>query len=59
MLALTLADIDLEKKTLTVNKSYQRLNGEDIATSPKRPKSSCTIPIPEGLNICLKEYMSR
>lgn len=59
LLALTPADIDLEKKTLTVNKSYQRLNGEDVITSPKTPKSNRTIPIPDGLCVCLKEYMSQ
>ena len=58
LLALTPTDIDLEKKTLTVNKSYQRLNGEDVVTSPKTPKSNRTIPIPDGLCTCLKEYMS-
>lgn len=58
LLALTPADIDLEKKTLTVNKSYQRLSGEDVITSPKTPKSNRTIPIPDGLCTCLKEYMS-
>ena len=59
LLALTPADIDLEKKTLTVNKSYQRLNGEDVITSPKTPKSNRTIPIPDGLCTCLKEYMAQ
>ena len=58
LLALTPADIDYEKETLTINKSYQRLNGEDVITSPKTPKSNRTIPIPDGLCICLKEYMS-
>lgn len=58
LLALTPADVDLDRKTLTVNKSYQRLNGKDVITSPKTPKSNRTIPIPDGLCICLKEYMS-
>ena len=39
LLALTPSDIDFEKKTLTVNKSYQRLGREDIITTPKTPKS--------------------
>lgn len=56
LLALTPADIDLDRKTLTVNKSYQRLNGKDVITSPKTPKSNRNIPIPDGL---CKEYMSR
>ena len=58
LLALTPSDIDFEKKTLTVNKSYQRLGREDIITTPKTPKSNRTIPIPDGLCNCLQEYMS-
>ena len=58
LLALTPSDIDFEKKTLTVNKSYQRLGKEDITTTPKTPKSIRTIPIPDGLCNCLQEYMS-
>ena len=53
-----ITDIDFEKKTLTVNKSYQRLGKEDIITTPKTPKSIRTIPIPDGLCTCLQEYMS-
>ncbi|MBR6569374.1 MAG: site-specific integrase [Clostridia bacterium] len=59
LLALTPSDIDLEKKVLRVNKSYQRLNGKDVITSPKTPKSNRTIPIPDGLATCLKEYMEK
>ena len=55
LLALTPSDIDFEKKTLTVNKSYQRLGREDIITTPKTPKSIRTIPIPDGLCTCLQE----
>ena len=59
LLALTPADIDLEKQTLRINKSYQRVNGEDMITSPKTPKSNRTIPIPDKLVTCLKEYMTK
>ena len=58
LLALTPSDIDFEKKTLTVNKSYQRLGREDVITTPKTPKSNRTLPIPDGLCNCLQEYMS-
>ncbi len=30
LLALTYNDIDLEKRTISINKSYQRLDGKDI-----------------------------
>ena len=57
LLALTPADIDLEKKTLTVNKNYQYLNGKDMITTPKTPKSNRTITIPDKLCECLDLYM--
>ena len=59
MLALTPADIDLDKSTIRINKSYQRLNGEDVVTSPKTPKSNRVITIPEGLCNCLRSYMKQ
>jgi len=59
LLALTPADIDLEKQTLRINKSYQRVNGQNMITSPKTPKSNRTIPIPDKLVVCLKEYMAK
>jgi len=37
--ALTYADIDFERRMINVNKSYQRLRGEDIITEPKTKKS--------------------
>jgi integrase len=49
MLALTSADFDFEKNTLSVTKSYQRLKGVDIITEPKTPKSKRVIQIPEFL----------
>lgn len=59
LLALTPADVDFEKSTIRINKSYQRLNGEDIVTSPKTPKSNRVITIPDGLCTCLKAYMKQ
>ena len=43
LLALTPADFDFEKRTLTINKSYQRLNKQDVITTPKTPKSNRVI----------------
>ena len=57
--ALTPADVDLEKKTIAINKSYQRLSGRDIITVPKTPKSNRTIMIPDALCICIQEYMDK
>ena len=40
MLALTPEDFDFKNGTLRINKSYQRLKGEDVITSPKTKKSN-------------------
>lgn len=58
LLALTYEDIDLEKRCITINKSYQRLNGKDMITPPKTPKSNRKITIPPFLAKELKEYCS-
>ena len=49
LLAITYNDIDLEKRTISVNKSYQRIEGRDIITPPKTPKSKRIITIPPFL----------
>lgn len=43
LLALTSADFDFVKGTLTINKSYQRLKGRDVITTPKTKKA--TVPL--------------
>ena len=57
LLALTPADIDFEAKTIRIDKTYHRLNGQDIVTSPKTAKSVRTVSIPEFLNEEIKDYM--
>ena len=49
LLALTPSDFDFEKRTVTINKSYQRLNKQDVITTPKTPKSNCVIQMPQFL----------
>lgn len=58
LLALTYKDIDLEKRTISINKSYQRLEGRDIITPPKTPKSKRIVTIPLFLAEELREYIS-
>ena len=58
LLALTYNDIDLEKRTISINKSYQRLDGRDIITPPKTPKSKRIVTIPPFLAEELRDYMS-
>lgn len=49
LLALTPADFDFEKRTVSITKSYQRLKGKDVITTPKTEKSNRTISIPKFL----------
>jgi integrase len=57
LLALTYADIDFDRKTIRINKSYQKLKGKEYITDPKTPKSKRTIVIPDNLCAKLREYM--
>lgn len=58
LLALTENDLDFKENKLTVNKSYQRLKGKDIITSPKTEKSNRTVTVPTFLMDELKSYLS-
>lgn len=58
LLALTVADVDFEGKTLNVSKSYQRLGKKDVVTPPKTPKSNRIISIPEFLLADLQDYIN-
>ncbi len=58
LLALTPKDINFKARTISINKSYQRLGKEDVITTPKTPKSKRTITIPNVLCKCLQKYMS-
>lgn len=57
LLALTYADIDFDRKTMNVNKSYQKIKGEICITEPKTPKSKRIVSIPDNLCQRFKEYM--
>ena len=57
LLALTFADVDLTARTITINKSYQRLKGRDIITPPKTPKSNRVISIPPFLAEDIQDYI--
>ena len=59
LLALTPADFDFEKSTVTINKSYQRIDGRDVITEPKTPKSNRTIKMPQFLCEEMQEYMTK
>lgn len=57
LLALTAADFNFDKETVTINKSYQRLHGEDVITTPKTKKSNRTIKMPKFLCEEMQEYV--
>ena len=49
LLALTPADFNFATGTLRISKSYQRLKGQDVITTPKTPKSNRVIKMPQFL----------
>ena len=57
LLALSLADIDFDNKTISINRTYQRIEGKDVFTSPKTRKSKRKIPIPDFLCQELSDYI--
>ena len=57
LLALTPVDFDFNKGTLRINKSYQRLHGEDVITTPKTRKSNRTIRMPDFLCDEMQDYL--
>jgi len=56
LLALSPSDIDLEARTLTVNKSFQTIDGKEVITDPKTPRSRRVIPLPEKLCDEIRAY---
>lgn len=57
LLALNPKDVDLEKGTISITKSYQRLGKKDVISPPKTPKSKRVITIPKFLAADIKDYM--
>lgn len=57
LLALTKQDIDFKHGIIRINKSYQRIEGEDIITDPKTPNSIRNVQMPEFLAEELKDYI--
>ncbi len=57
LLALTPSDFDFVQSTVSVNKSYQRLDREDVITEPKTPKSNRVVKMPRFLCEEMQEYI--
>ena len=58
LLALTPADVDFENKTINISKSYQRIDGKEVITPPKTPKSKRIITVPDFLLADISDYMN-
>jgi len=59
LLALTLEDVNFEAKTISITKSYARLEGKDVISPPKTPKSRRVITVPDFLLDILRDYADR
>lgn len=57
LLALTQEDFDLNKSTVRINKSYQRISRKDVIIEPKTPKSVRIIKMPDFLTEEIEEYI--
>ena len=57
LLALTPADFDFVKGTVTICKSYQRLHGQDLITTPKTEKSNRIVLLPQFLAEEMQDYL--
>lgn len=57
LLALSPADIALDNKLISINRTYQRIGGKNVFTSPKTRKSKRKIPIPDFLCQELSDYI--
>lgn len=57
LLALTPADFDWTAQTVSITKSYSRINKQDLIQKPKTPNSIRTITIPPFLCQIAQDYM--
>ena len=57
MMALTLNDLDLKNGTISISKTYQRVNRKDVISSPKTASSVRIVSMPAFLCDELQEYI--
>ena len=57
LLALSASDFDFTNSTVTISKSYQRLKGQDVITTPKTKKSNRVIEMPQFLCEEMQDYI--
>ena len=54
---LKFAEVMMDKGLLSITKSYQRLNGKDVITDPKTPKSVRVVQMPDFLTEEIRDYL--
>ena len=59
LLALTPADFDFDAGAVSITKSYQRLKGQDVITTPKTKKSNRVIQMPDFLIDEMRDYLKQ
>lgn len=57
VLALTQADFDFETKKVSISKTFQHVNGRDLITEPKTPKSTRQVVMPDFLCEEMQDYL--
>ena len=58
LLSLTIADFDMTNNLLHIDKTYHRIDGKDVISTPKTDNSVRTIIIPNFLKEEVQEYIS-
>lgn len=59
LLALTLNDVDFQAASISVTKTYDRVGGQDVITTPKTDNSVRTVTLPPFVAKNLQDYISR
>lgn len=59
LLALSPSDFNFEKRTLRINKSYQRLEGEDVISTPKTKNSNRIVKMPQFLYDEMQDFFKQ
>ncbi len=59
LLALTEADFDFSRGTVSITKNFQQVKGVPTISEPKTPKSKRTVPVPAAVLQAVKDYIPR
>lgn len=59
LLALTEADFDFTRGTVSITKNFQQVKGVPTISEPKTPKSKRTVPVPATVLQAVQDYIPR